>query len=323
LISARILSTASLLPKRAYSTRELVAHLGNRDPVEIEKKTGIYRRHWIESQESATDLGSAVLREALARAAMHPSLLHRVIFVTSTGGDMLIPANANAVCEALGLDGSCDGFDLNNACMGFLSALDLAARSVATGMGPVAIVVVETLSRFLAPENPRPYLVLADAAVAVIVGEGRAHEGFLAFYTRNRGTHKGSVTLRHPGNSCARELIEFSASHDQLTQLATQALMESTQQVLATARTTLEDVRWVVPHQPNGNMLEKIVVHLGVPADKVVSVVGDVGSVGAASMPLGLDRLLATHTLAPGERVLFVGVGAGMAYGAALYQVAP
>jgi predicted polyphosphate/ATP-dependent NAD kinase len=37
-----------------------------------------------------------------------------------------------------------------------------------------AVVVVETLSPFLSPDDPRPYLVLADAAAAVVLGPARA-----------------------------------------------------------------------------------------------------------------------------------------------------
>jgi len=320
-IAARILATASLLPGEARSTASLVAALPGRDAADIERKTGIRARHWITPGERAADLGAAVLRDALARAGLDATALRRVIFVTSTGGDALIPANANAVCEALGVDGTCDAFDLNNACMGFLSAFDLAARSVATGVGPCAVVVVETLSPFLSPDDPRPYLVLADAAAAVILGTAGAGEGVLASHLRNRGSLRGSVTLRHPGLSAPPARIEFTASHDELTSLANEALRASADHVLREAGVSLDDVTWVVPHQPNGRMLDKIAAHLGVAPAKIVPVVADIGSVGAASIPVSLDRLFRTRDVRPGDTILLVGVGAGMAYGAALYRV--
>jgi 3-oxoacyl-[acyl-carrier-protein] synthase-3 len=322
-IPARILATASRLPGSPRPTAALAAALPGRDPADIERKTGIRARHWVAPGERATDLGAAVARDALAQAGLAPDALRRVIFVTSTGGDALIPANANAVCEALGLDGSCDGFDVNNACMGFLSAFDLACRSVATGLGPCAVIVVETLSPFLSPDDPRPYLVLADAAAAVIVGEGRPGEGVVATHLANRGALRGSVTLAHPGLSPPPARIAFSASHDELTQLANQALQASAAQVLREAGVTLDDVAWVAPHQPNGRMLDKIAAHLGVAPEKIVPVVAEVGSVGAASIPLSLDRLFRTRDVRPGDHILLVGVGAGMAYGATLFRVAP
>lgn len=320
MIPARILGTASLLPGPARTTGELAAALG-RDAADVERKTGIRARHWVDPGARCADLGASVLRDALARAGLRPEDLRRVILVSSTGADQLIPATANAVCEALGLDGTCDAFDLNNACMGFLSAFDVAARSVATGLGPVAVVVTEALSPYLSPQSPRPYLVLADAFAAVIVGAGRPGEGVLATSLGNRGALRGSVTLRHPGLAAGPARIEFTATNDELTGLATEALRESTDAVLRASGCALDDVAWVVPHQPNGRMLERIIAHLGVPAHKVIPVVAEVGSVGAASIPVGLDRLLRTRDVRPGDRVLMAGVGAGMAYGATLYRV--
>jgi 3-oxoacyl-[acyl-carrier-protein] synthase III len=55
----------------------------------------------------------------------------------------------------------------------------------------------------------------------------------------------------------------------------------------------------------------------------VVPVVGEIGSVGAASVAVSLDRLVRAGALQkPGARVLMLSVGAGVAYGALLYQVA-
>ncbi len=322
MIPARILGTSSHLPGEAVSTATLAARMG-RDAADLERKTGIHSRHWMPPDTRAADLGARVLREALDAANVRATDLRRVIFVSTSGGDMLCPATANDVCLALGLDGTCDCFDLNNACMGFVSALDVAARSVATGLGPVAIVVAETLSPYLTPEIPRPWLVVGDAAAAAIIGPARANEGILAIRTGNRGRLNGSVTIGHPGRTLQREMIQFAASHDELTGYATAALKECSDAVLAEAGVTLDDVRWVLTHQPNGRMLERITAHLGVAPEKVVPVVQEIGSVAAASIPVSLDRLLRTRDVKPGDRVLMAGVGAGMSYGALLYQVAP
>lgn len=323
MIPARILGTSSLLPGPPVPTSALAKALGGRDAADLERKTGIASRHWITPGTPASELGAAVLKDALDRAGMAATELRRVIFVSTSGGDMLCPATANDVCLALGLDGSCDCFDVNNACMGFLSALDIATRSVATGLSPIGVVVVETLSPFLSPENPRPYLVVGDAAAAAVIGPGRPGEGVLAFSAGNRGRLNGSVTIGHPGLTGKRELIQFGASHEELTAFATAALKESADAVLREAGCTLDDVAWVLTHQPNGRMLERIVAHLGVAENKVVPVVQDIGSVAAASIPVSLDRLMRTRDVKRGDKVLIAGVGAGMSYGAMLYQVAP
>jgi 3-oxoacyl-[acyl-carrier-protein] synthase III len=180
--------------------------------------------------------------------------------------------------------------------------------------------VVETLSRWLAPEVPRPYLVLGDAAAAVVLGTARNGEGVLGFVAANDGSRRGSVMLRHPGPSGTPELIAFTESNREISDTALGAVVTAAEEALAQAGLRMRDVHWVVPHQPNGAMLDNLVDRLGIDAGRMVRVVHEIGSVGAASMAVGLDRLLRERRVAPGDYVLLLGVGAGMAYGAAVYR---
>jgi len=75
-----------------------------------------------------------------------------------------------------------------------LSALDIAARSVATGLYPIGVVVSELWSRHLDPRDPRSYVVFGDAGAAVVLGPGRGGEGLRASWLRNDGRLRGSVT---------------------------------------------------------------------------------------------------------------------------------
>src|SRR5262249_19289553 len=154
-----------------------------------------------EPSTKSAPLGAEALRRALDAAAVAPGELRRLIFVTSTGGDYLFPATANAVAQALGIEGTCDCLDINNACMGFLTAFDLGVRSVATGLYPLGIVVVELPSHHITPSDPRPYLVFGDAAGAVVLGPGRPGEGIRGVSLANNGALVDAVTLAHPGPS--------------------------------------------------------------------------------------------------------------------------
>ena len=49
-------------------------------------------------------------------------------------------------------------------------------------------------------------------------------------------------------------------------------------------------------------------------------VVHDVGSVAAASIPISLHRLLRSGRVRPGDRILMIGVGTGISYGAILLR---
>lgn len=304
------------------STGEVTARgMPDRDPVKLAESIGISTRRWAFPEDTVAGVGAQALRGALADAGLQAADLERIILTNSTGGDFLIPATANALADEMGLSDECDCFDVNNACMGFLSSLDLAARCVATGLQPVAVVAVETLSRHISPEEPRSYVVLGDAAAAVILGPGGPDEGVLGSFFRNRGSVRHTVFLAHAGLTGEAERVVFADSNEEITGYALDGLGRCASTVLEQAGLGWDDIDWLVPHQPNGSMLVKIIDMFQVNPDKVVPVVDEVGSVGSASIAVGLDRLLKTHDMKPGARILLAGVGAGMAYGAILYQV--
>ena len=310
------------MPGAAVTTDALVARVpGTPDAARIRARTGIAARHFAEAGTTAAALGAAALAKALAAARMPAEALTRVIFVDSLGGDVLIPATANDVVGALGITTGCDCFDLNNACLGFLSALDVAARGVATGQDAVAIVVVELPSRYITPDDPRPFFVFGDGAAAVVVTAGEDGEGILGSVLRNEPGNVGGVVLAHPGRTGVRETIRFTKPNERMLDLALRLLRDRTDAVLAQAGLRLDDVHWILPHQPNGTMLDAFVRALDVPVDRVVPVAHETGSVGSASIPISLDRLLSSGRVRRRDRVLMVGVGAGLSSGATLLQL--
>ncbi|MCP3105015.1 ketoacyl-ACP synthase III [Myxococcus sp. K15C18031901] len=320
MIPVRILGTASFQPGPAVTTAELCERVG-RDAAEVTRKTGIHTRHFAPPGMTSAEVAARTLGDALEAAGLEAKALRRIFCVTSMGGDVTTPATANRVAAALGLSGSCDAMDLGNACMGFLSAFDLAARSVATGLGPVGVVSVELLSRTTTPEDPRPYLVLGDASAAAVLGTARPGEGVLGVALGNDGSMPTDVVLENPHATGRLERMRFLTPSREMTRVALGALTRAAHTVLGEAGLTMRDVEWVVTHQPNGSMLEAVLQALEVPPERGVRVVDTVGSVGSASLPTSLDRLLRTRPVKPGDRILMVGVGAGVAHGAVLYRV--
>jgi 3-oxoacyl-[acyl-carrier-protein] synthase III len=321
-IPVRILGTATALPGPPITTAEVVARVSpGKDPARIRAATGIETRHWAQPGALMADLATTALRDAIAAAGLAPGDLRRVILVTSTGGDVIGPATANAVIHALGIDDRCDAFDLTNACMGFLTAFDLAARSVATGLGPVGIVAAEMISRYIRPEDPRPYFVFGDGAAAAVLGVGREGEGMLGSFLGNDGAHGCTVYAEHPMLTRRIEHVKFAVPTEDMTRIVGDAMKRSASAVLAACGETLAGVDWVLPHQPNGAMLDLLVEVLGVDRAKMVPIVQEVGSVVSASLPMSLDRLLRTRDVRPGARILMIGVGSGLSYGAILHRV--
>lgn len=318
----RLVASGLALPTRVVTTRELVEALpSGRAPEAVQARIGIRERRWLGPGESVASLATAAVRQALDRARMAPTDLDRLILVTSTGGDHLVPATANTVLRSLGLSDSCDGFDLNNTCTGFLTGLDLAARCVATGSGPVAVVAAEAFSRYLRPEVPRSWLVMGDAAAAVIVAPARGRGGIRARWLRNRADLSAPMTTPHPGLADDRVGIVFDAPAGELGANALRSIRQASERVLGEAGLGWEAVDRFLPHQPNGVLFEEILAGCGVPPERAAPPVAvDCGSLGAAAVAVGLARLDAMGGLGPRDRLLLATVGVGTAYGALLVE---
>jgi 3-oxoacyl-(acyl-carrier-protein) synthase III len=321
-LAARILGTAAVFPGPPLTTAQIAREVAVRyTPGELEARTGIHTRHWAEAGALAAPLAAEALRQALAVAGMPPQALARVVYVCSLAGDLIYPATGNKVIHELGLDRRCATFDINNACLGFLSALDVAARSIATGMGAVGIVSAELGSRAIRREDHRPFLICGDAVVATIVGPARPGEGILASHAINDPTFESDAYADHPLVTDQREYLQFRPPSPERALAAERLLDRTLEPVLERARVRLHEVEWVLLHQPTGIWLDAAMKRLGLDPSRVVRVVDAIGSVASACIPAALDRLLRTQPVRAGDRVLMAGVGGGPSAGAVLYRV--
>jgi 3-oxoacyl-(acyl-carrier-protein) synthase III len=324
MIPVRILGTASAFPGRLISTAEIAAAaIPPIDPDALEAKTGIRTRYHAGPGMLLSEIAVTAVRGAVENAGIDVRDLRRVILVSSSGGDIIGPATASAVVHALGLDNRADGFDVVNACTGFLTALDVGARSVATGLFPVAVVAAELLSRGLRPDLVRPYVVFGDGAGAAVLGPGRPGEGIVGHSFVNDGSLGGTVFVEHPSLTRKMEYVQFNVSNREMGSIVLEGMRRIVEDLRERYGLSMADMDWVVPHQPNGVMLAAIVDELAIDPAKVVATVAEVGSIVAASIPVCLDRLLRTRPVRPGDRILMLGVGSGVAYGGVIYRVAP
>lgn len=322
MISVALLGTGRVLPGRAVTTREVAAlAVPPLDAERLEQRTGIQSRNWVPKGTRAAPLGARALRQALDAAELQASDLRRIIFVSSSGGDWLSPSTASLIAHELELCGQCECLDLSNGCVGFLTAFDLAARSVATGVGPVAVVTVELFSDLIVPEEPRCFAIFGDAATACVLGTARADEGVLGGSLRTDPTPGLTAFIEHPRWTGKVQPVRFGLSNLAMSDGAIALLVGAANEALEAAGLGMTDVDWILPHQPNGFMLDRIIAALGAPVERTVRIVSETGSIAAASIPFSLDVLVRSGRLKPNATLLLVSVGGGASYGALVLRV--
>lgn len=327
-IPARILGLGEWTGGRVVPSRELLeTAMPDRDPDRMAQRIGIRERRWAEPGTAVSEMAAEALAAALADAGLEPHDLTRILVTCSTGGDLLIPGAAVDVAHRLGIgDARVDAFDLANSCAGYMSGFELAARAVATGDGPLAVVAVEQFSRFIREAEPRCYVIFGDAAVATVLGPSEPTEpnddaALVGWGFKILSAPGERIEVRHGGRTGQREFIDFGTlSSDTLTEQALASLEVAVADALARAGLTMAEVDWVLPHQPNGEMLARFAARLGTDTDKMFPIVDRYGSVGVAAVPLSLHALHRSGRARPGQHVLMASVGSGTVAGALVYR---
>ncbi|MEA3194948.1 MAG: 3-oxoacyl-[acyl-carrier-protein] synthase, partial [Betaproteobacteria bacterium] len=167
MIYSRIVGTGSYLPARAMDNDEFARHLETSDAW-IRERTGIARRHIAEEKQTSSDLALEASRQALAAAGVDVSEIDLIIVATSTP-DYIFPSTACLLQAKLGIKG-CAAFDVQAVCTGFIYALAIADRFVATGVHKCALVVgAEVFSRILDWNDRGTCVLFGDGAGAVVL----------------------------------------------------------------------------------------------------------------------------------------------------------
>jgi 3-oxoacyl-[acyl-carrier-protein] synthase III len=307
---ATILGTGVCVPGRAIDNDFFQRELGLNTTAEwIERRIGILNRYWA-VDETSTDLAVGAARGALTQAKLQPADVELIIVATSTP-DFTMPSTACLVQHRLGAERAL-AFDVVNACAGFVYAFDVATRYLQSGDFEHALVIGADRGSRLVDRNDRGTSVFFGdgAGAAVISNQGRGR--VLASVMHSRGT---SEPLNVPVGGAM--YMDGKA----IWNFATDVLPSTIRELCEIAEVDVSDIRLVVPHQANRNILAAAAESLGLPFDRVAVNIERYGNTLAGSIPIVLDEALANERAGAGDIVAVVGFGAGLAWGGLLLEL--
>jgi 3-oxoacyl-[acyl-carrier-protein] synthase-3 len=322
---AAITAVAAYVPDRVLTNAELAKNLDTSDDW-IVTRTGIRERRIGKPGETTSTMGAEAVRRLMSQRGLGPGDIDALIVATVTP-DMLFPATACLIQDQLGLTGTW-GFDLSAACSGFLYALTAGAQLIASGAHRrVVIVGADLMSSIIDPLDRTTAVLFGDGAGAVLLEPAEPDYGILDFYHRVDGSGRNDLLMPAGGSSLPPSAATVAARQHYLKQngkvvfkFAVSQMVESIQAVLSRNNLTARDVALVVPHQANQRILDAVAERLGVPHERVASVLACYGNTTGATLPLALDAALAAGNITRGDIVVFAAVGAGFTAGATLVR---
>ncbi|MEJ2257080.1 MAG: ketoacyl-ACP synthase III [Woeseiaceae bacterium] len=319
--NVRIAGVGSVLPHKVMTNHDLEKMMDTSDDW-IRERTGIKRRHIAAEDETTASMGLEAARRALDTAGLDAGEIDLIVVATSTP-DKVIPASACIIQRRLGIAG-CGAFDVNAACSGFVYALDMANRYVATGGAGKALVIgSETMSRIVNWKDRTTAVLFGDGAGAVVL-EAADAPGILATHIHSDGAFEDLLQTRN-GIS-----VGFDASCDTgafiemngnaVFKRAVGTFDAMTREAIADLDGHLDDIDWFIPHQANMRIITAAAKKLGLPMERVIATVDEHANTSGASIPLALDLAIRDGRIQRGDTVLMAAFGAGFTWGSAILR---
>jgi len=310
---SRIAGTGSYLPAQILTNQDLARRLETSDAW-IRTRTGIRERRIAAPAEQTSDLALHAGRAALAAARIAPADVDLIVVATTTP-DMVFPSTACILQAKLGTRGG-PAFDVQAVCSGFVYALAVADRMVATGSARNALVVgAEIYSRILDWNDRGTCVLFGDGAGAVVLVPSRV-PGILSAHLHADGSQHGILCVPGALNAGAIAGSPFVHMDGQAVfKFAVNVMAQVGAEALAANGVDAGAVDWLIPHQANIRIMDATARKLGVPAERMVVTVDRHANTSAASVPLALDEAVRDGRIVEGNRVLLIGVGGGFTWG--------
>jgi 3-oxoacyl-[acyl-carrier-protein] synthase-3 len=315
---SRISGTGSYLPATVLTNGDIEKRIDTSDEW-IFSRTGIRTRRVADSGETTSDLGAHAAREAMAAAGVGPADIDLIVVATTTP-DMVFPSTACILQRKLGITQGA-AFDVQAVCTGFVYALAIADKFVASGQHQRALVVgTEIFSRLLDWTDRRTCVLFGDGAGAVVL-ERSETPGILSTHLHSAGEQGDILCVPgalHGGEVQGRAFVHMDGQA--VFRFAVRALEEVCTETLAHNGLTGADIDWLVPHQANIRIIQATARKLGLSMEKVVTTVDRHANTSAASIPLALDEAVRDGRIRSGQHVLLEGVGGGFTWGSVLIK---
>jgi len=321
---AVIRGTGMYAPEKVVPNSEFNQMYGRDVDTFLRDKRNIVERRYMAPDQATSDLILPAAEQALQAAKITAEDLDLIIVATDTP-DYLSPSTAAVVQYRLQAKRA-GAFDVNSACAGFVTALDMAAKYIAADTQYKNILVVGAygMTKYLNYEDYKIATLFADGAGAVVVqasdnpregiqcstlfADGQYHDymGVYAGGTRTPVTHEVIELKKHLLDFAKKIPVETNGTQwPRLTRILLDRMHKSA-----------TDIDHFFLTQINIQSIHEALDNLGLPHSKSHNVMDRYGYTGSACIPMALHDAVAQHKLKKGDLVFMLGSGGGLSMAA-------
>ena len=289
----------------------------------IVKRTGIKERR-ISDGEDTSEMAAKAALSALKRADIDPKDLDLII-VATISPDMFIPSTACLVQNILGADDAAC-FDINVACSGFVYAMEIAQSMMKSMNYKNALIVgSETLSKVINWRDRSTCILFGDGAGAAVL-KRTEEEGIIKSYLKSEGRKGDALTIGAAdfNTPFSKESVEkdryVAMNGGEVLRFAVGAIADGVKKLLEDTGTSIDEVKYIVPHQANIRIIQSAAKKLHIDMDKFYVNLDRYGNTSSASVPVALNEMYEEGLIKKGDKLILVAFGGGLTYASAIIK---
>lgn len=326
MVKAQIAGTGYHAPDRTVKNR----YFNDLYKIDIDaflrEKRNILERHFMDASQATSDLVVPAARQAMERAGIEAGDLDLIIIATDTP-DYISPSTASVVQHKLGATHA-GTFDLNSACAGFVTALDVASKYIMADPRYRNILVAGAygMSKFLNWDDYKVASLFADGAGAVVVRpapEDGERPGILASQLYTDGQYHDHMGI-YAGGTFMPISAEALERKDHLLRFARKIPVETNgihwprliHALLDRIQRKPGDIDRFFLTQINIQSIQETMDRLGVDRSRSHNIMDRFGYTGSACIPMAIADAADRHLLKRNDLVVLVGSGGGMSMAA-------
>jgi 3-oxoacyl-[acyl-carrier-protein] synthase-3 len=322
--NSRIIACAGCCPNDVVTNDDLSKVVDTNDEW-ISSRTGIKERR-ISTGQTTSDICIGAGKKLLEKSGVNPLDIDLIIVATLTP-DYATPNTACLVQGALGCDNAL-AFEVSAACSGFVYAMSIANKFVQSGAYKKALVFgAEILSKITDWNDRATCVLFGDGGGGVLIEATEENCGVLAEDLHSLGKDAMALTandlkpvnLLHKPDEENKKYISMDGRA--IFNFATKKVRHSIEEVLEKASLTIDDVKYIVPHQANYRIIEVLAKKLGAPVEKFYMNLEHYGNTSAGSIPLALGEMYDKGLLEKGDKIIISGFGGGLTWGSMLIEL--
>ncbi|CAD5278455.1 MULTISPECIES: beta-ketoacyl-ACP synthase III [unclassified Imperialibacter] len=318
-VRAGITGIQGYVPDYILTNKELETIVETTDEW-ITSRTGIKERHILKGEDRGTSvIGIEAVKGLLKKTNTAPSEVDLVICATTTP-DMLFPATANIICNAVGIKNAFS-YDIQAACSGFLFALTTGSQFIETGKYKKVIVIgADKMSSIIDYSDRTTCIIFGDGGGAVMLEPTTDGTGIIDAVLHSDGSGEPFLHMKAGGSRKPASAETVLAGEHYVYQegatvykFAVTNMAEVAAEIMERNGLTSENVDWLVPHQANKRIIDATAKRMGVGEEKVMLNIQKYGNTTSGTIPLCLWDY--EKQLKKGDNLVLAAFGGGFTWG--------